>query len=290
MNTRLGKSFGLAFMVAVGILAVMFALGTFNAQQAGADVATETDGDVEYQLIIVDPDDPSPSQSRDFTVAFKTTEALDNYEPITIELKGFGLPSSIDPRSVLIRQATRDTDETTNERGVESLAHLSYAQDSGGLPADVTVSNGVITVEFGPEGTADNPTGWESIALNTWAVIRFRQSAGLTAPAEAGDYDIIIDGTTKKAAVTVARALTIDPSKGASGSDITVSGKAFANGSGTIHTAALGNNFADYNEDGMVDAVVQTDGEATADNLADDTYGIDTDNDGTADHNLIFKW
>ena len=36
MNTRLGKSFGLAFVVAVGILAVMFALGTFNAPKAGA--------------------------------------------------------------------------------------------------------------------------------------------------------------------------------------------------------------------------------------------------------------
>ena len=35
MNTRLGKSFGLAFVVAVGILAVMFALGTFNAPKAG---------------------------------------------------------------------------------------------------------------------------------------------------------------------------------------------------------------------------------------------------------------
>ena len=30
MNTRLGKSFGLAFVVAVGILAVMFALGTLE--------------------------------------------------------------------------------------------------------------------------------------------------------------------------------------------------------------------------------------------------------------------
>ena len=40
MNTRLGKSFGLAFVVAVGILALMFALGTFSAPQAGADVKT----------------------------------------------------------------------------------------------------------------------------------------------------------------------------------------------------------------------------------------------------------
>ncbi len=35
MNTRLGKSFGLAFVVAVGILALMFALGTFTSHQAG---------------------------------------------------------------------------------------------------------------------------------------------------------------------------------------------------------------------------------------------------------------
>ena len=41
MNTRLGKSFGLAFVVAVGILAVMFALGTFSSQQVGADDNTE---------------------------------------------------------------------------------------------------------------------------------------------------------------------------------------------------------------------------------------------------------
>ena len=42
MNTRLGKSFGLAFVVAVGILAVMFAMGTFGTQKAGADVKVGT--------------------------------------------------------------------------------------------------------------------------------------------------------------------------------------------------------------------------------------------------------
>ena len=42
MNTRLGKSFGLAFVVAVGILAVMFALGTFSAPKAGADVKADS--------------------------------------------------------------------------------------------------------------------------------------------------------------------------------------------------------------------------------------------------------
>ena len=54
MNTRLGKSFGLAFVVAVGILAVMFALGTFNAPKAGAQVATGGDS------IEIDPATPDP--------------------------------------------------------------------------------------------------------------------------------------------------------------------------------------------------------------------------------------
>ncbi len=36
MNTQVGKTFGLALLVAVGILAVMFALGTFSAQKTSA--------------------------------------------------------------------------------------------------------------------------------------------------------------------------------------------------------------------------------------------------------------
>ena len=36
MNTTVSKSFGLALLLAVGILAVMVAMGTFSSQQAGA--------------------------------------------------------------------------------------------------------------------------------------------------------------------------------------------------------------------------------------------------------------
>ena len=43
MNTRLGKSFGLAFVVAVGILALMFALGTFSAQTGRGGCRTQGD-------------------------------------------------------------------------------------------------------------------------------------------------------------------------------------------------------------------------------------------------------
>ena len=40
MNTKAVKSFGLALMLAAGVLAVLLALGTFSPQKAGAQ-ATE---------------------------------------------------------------------------------------------------------------------------------------------------------------------------------------------------------------------------------------------------------
>ena len=68
MNTRLGKSFGLAFVVAVGILALMFALGTFNAQKAGAQV---TDQVVE-DSIMIEPEKPAPGANVRITLTFNS--------------------------------------------------------------------------------------------------------------------------------------------------------------------------------------------------------------------------
>ena len=62
MNTRLGKSFGLAFVVAVGILAVMFALGTFSSPMVGAAVEA---GSVELSL-----DDQNPGAHTRVAVSF----------------------------------------------------------------------------------------------------------------------------------------------------------------------------------------------------------------------------
>ena len=86
MNTRLGKSFGLAFVVAVGILALMFALGTFNAQKAGAAAS-----DVELRL-----SDRNLDTHVEVTVSYSETDAATGEDAIAITFANLTLGSSSD--------------------------------------------------------------------------------------------------------------------------------------------------------------------------------------------------
>ena len=219
MNTRLGKSFGLAFVVAVGILAVMFALGTFNSQQVGAQAA----GSVEAGSISIDPNEPAPGASSAFTVSFRATAdgAVGNYGSIDVELEGFGIPSSIDVRDVQLRFY-----------GTSSSKSGTPSGKAAGLADDIRVSGDVITLDL----NANADAGTVAIANSEWVDIVIRKRAGVTAPALAGSYDVTVGDQTNEGAVTVEAALDIDPEKGGSGTMITVSGKAFANGTGTLST------------------------------------------------------
>ena len=219
MNTRLGKSFGLAFVMAVGILAVMFALGTFNSQQVGAQSS------VEGGSISIVPAQPDPGASSAFTVSFRATAngAVGNYGSIDVELEGFGIPSSIDVRDVQLRFY-----------GTGSTKGSTPSMKVAGLADDIRVSGDVITLDL--NGNPD--AGTVAIAASEWVDIVIRSRAGVTAPALAGSYDVTVGGQTSEEAVTVTATLSVDPDKGGSGTEVTVSGKAFANGTGTLSTYA----------------------------------------------------
>ena len=219
MNTRLGKSFGLAFVMAVGILAVMFALGTFNSQQVGAQSSVE-DGSIS-----IVPAQPDPGASSAFTVSFRATAngAVGNYGSIDVELEGFGIPSSIDVRDVQLRFY-----------GTGSTKGSTPSMKVAGLADDIRVSGDVITLDL--NGNPD--AGTVEIAASEWVDIVIRSRAGVTAPALAGSYDVTVGGQTSEEAVTVTATLSVDPDKGGSGTEVTVSGKAFANGTGTLSTYA----------------------------------------------------
>ena len=203
MNTRLGKSFGLAFVVAVGILALMFALGTFNAPKAGAEAAGN---------VSIVPASPDPGANVEVEVTFDNDSSpISNYGTFSIELEGWGLPSDIDTRDVLV--------------------HVGV---SAANPENVDVTGGKIIIELN-----ENSDGGIDIAAGETASVVIRKRAGLTAPANAGTYDVTVDGVIAADVVTVVAKLTVDPSKGGSGTMITVSGKAFANGTGSLFSRAL---------------------------------------------------
>ena len=89
MNTRLGKSFGLAFVVAVGILALMFALGTFNSQQVGAEAASD---------VSIVPASPDPGANVEVEVMFLNDNGpISNYGSFSIELEAGGSQATLTP-------------------------------------------------------------------------------------------------------------------------------------------------------------------------------------------------
>ena len=262
MSTRTGKTFGLALIMAVGILTVMFALGTFNAQKAGAQ-------DVNTGTITIDSATPAAGAAVQVKVTAEFTEAVQNYGEFTIELEGYGLPSSIDVKDVLIRTGSSATEFT-----------------EAGNPSNVDISGQVITIEL--EGTgADNDTdlGIE-IEAGEFAQITIRKRAGVTAPALAGKYDVSVGDETETNAVTVSPALKIDPKKGGSDTEITVSGKAFADGTGSLWTEALTN--PDSNDDGIVDKLVKGDDSGSIPTQSDNNdWGLSVDGGDDADFDLL---
>ena len=209
MNTRLGKSFGLAFVVAVGILAVMFALGTFNSQQVGADVSTGGS-------VTTTPDEPGPGAAIGMELTFQLAVSANAFDEITISLEDFGLPASIAERSVSVRVGA-----------------------SGDAAGAVDVDGDNIVVELPDLNGDDAGLG---IDASSYITIVIRKNAGITAPTAAGEYMVKVAYNDQTPAVelgmvNISRTVTVDPEKGGSGTEITVTGKAFADGTGTLSSA-----------------------------------------------------
>ena len=88
MTTKTGKTFGLALIMAVGILAVMFALGTFSSQKAGAAIV---DGEATLEL----PDAAIlGATSQAVTVTFTNDAAMPAGTLVKITLSGIEFPTT----------------------------------------------------------------------------------------------------------------------------------------------------------------------------------------------------
>jgi hypothetical protein len=206
MNTRLGKSFGLAFVVAVGILALMFALGTFNAQKAGAD---HVDNDVLSSQ--------KAGAGVSLTIEFTPNEIITAGDDLVIELEDFQIQSPIDADAISIKGAT-----TANA-------------------ADVSVSGSKITVEIpdmdGNAGAVDD------LAANKLVTIRVRSRAGVKNPTLA-DNTYMIKVTHGQVTLyeenpgPINATLKVAPEKGIEGEALTVSGVGFSTGTATIYLVA----------------------------------------------------
>ena len=277
MNTKAVKSFGLALLLAAGVLAVMLALGTFSIPKVGAQEADL----VETGSISVTPNTPGPGAAGIFTVTFRAASEIADFERLAVKLNGFGVPSSIEKAAVQIRLFNTDPDKAGDPT-------------STGFADDVSVSGNVITLEI-YDDSVQTTVGDIEIPTDTWVDLVFRQRAGLTAPAEAGTYGVSVGEETNHEAVKVSPSLSVKPGKGGGGTEVTVSGKAFANGTASLYTEYL--STPDTNNDGIVDAIAyigtitDTDGDGIPDdnpaNNDNNEWGIDVDGDGEADYQIF---
>ena len=195
MNTTVGKSFGLALLLAVGIIAVMVAMGTFSAQKAGAAV---TEGSVELSLTNQNPD-----AQTGVTVTFTENVAITSTtSPLAITFAGLTLGESNDfDEKVTITGPTDGGDVTytvANGEATTSDQDLSLV-----IPADIDVSEGAdgaqvfiageytVTVAVGEAGMPDADTPVDSTPTFTTVDSALAATATATAMATA-----MVDGQT----------------------------------------------------------------------------------------------
>ena len=147
-------------------------------------------------------------------------------DSITVNLKDFGVPSSISPAQISMDVEGAATGSTTG---------------TGANPSDVEVDGTKVTL-VGPFDTGGNsPVNLAAQGTSITKIV-FRRAAGITLPIRHGDYDIKIsttettedDGDGRENLVEVRRALTVSPTRGTRGTEVTISGKGFADGTADI--------------------------------------------------------
>ena len=162
---------------------------------------------------------PGSNQS----LVLKSTIEHDNTEDIIVKLDKFGVPSSIDTSDVRIS--------------------LTGGTADSGFPSDIEVDGTTVTL-VGPvvDGDGEN-VGSDD---HTGATITFRRGAGITLPIRHGDYDVIVenddgddDGVENQ--VNVRRQVTVKPTNGKRGTEITITAKGYSDNTHDI-VMGSGNN------------------------------------------------
>ena len=185
----------------------------------------------------------------DPTYAVSTAADADTQDSAVVEIVPFVLASAEEEAGTNQRLTINATLDAVPEGGAIKLEMKSFgglsnieANDvtiDGSTPSDVDVTGSTVTL-YWDDGADDA----EEAALDTTQIpIILRKSAGVTLPIRAGDYDIGVStdntttGTTGSVLVnrvTVVRTVKVSPESGTRGTEVTVSGSGFADGTADI--------------------------------------------------------
>jgi hypothetical protein len=227
MNTKIGTSFGLILIMAVGVILTMMALGMFSAKPAHAEIAavapvitpTTAGSGAQYTVAVTGASAPTSAMAVGSTITIKFDSKVT-------------VPSSIAASSVKLKATG------VGPAGAQGVANQLVSASA------ITVSGKAVTVtvpDMDP-GTAANSIGDNGILAGAGYSIIFNQSAGLINPVRAStmtqedvgvtgyDVDIITtnDATTQSADYNTTATAKFSPSTAARGATLTVSGVGFA--------------------------------------------------------------
>ena len=228
-----------------------------------ADGADNTNGPGAYTIAVTHDlatDKTSPGSSQSLTVESAIDHAVaDN---IIVKLEDFGVPSSIDADDVRVT--------------------IEGATPDSGSPSDIEIDGTTVTL-MGPivDGNGDNIAPVDI----TGATIDFRRGAGITLPIRDGNYDVKVESEDEdddgvQNWVTVRREVSVKPTSGKRGTEITISGKGFADGTADIEIGGMEDFTTAEVSDGTFSVTVDTAAKVDGDNVFDGaTTGTDEDED-----------
>ncbi|MDA1270225.1 MAG: hypothetical protein O3A93_03035, partial [Chloroflexi bacterium] len=176
MNTKIGKSFGLALLMAIGVVVTMLAMGMFSPGKASADHNTDS---TNVHLVTFTPGSFSVNAKTSWDVTFGVSSALTaGVGTVSITFpEGVVLPSTIDKTRVAAGGGT----------------------DIFPLTTDPTVSGSTVTLTVPATNASGGAlTGGTDIGAGETVTVAFSQLAGLVNPAKSGDAGSIALGTAGK--------------------------------------------------------------------------------------------
>ena len=199
---------------------------------------------------------PASSMTAGASIRLALTATLSGNEGdvITIKAADFGLPSTIDTDHVTINNVN---------------------------PSDVSVSGDTIEVVI-PDMDGPTATAADDLGTDAATTIRISSRVGITNPTTAGLYGITINDDATSAntgvdeavdavnVVKIESSVSLDPKKGSSTADVTVTGKGFSTGSATVFIDKTPGAATD---DPATTAVDETEATYEANNTYDD--GVD---------------
>jgi hypothetical protein len=245
MNTKIGTSFGLALLMAVGVIATMLALGMFSTQKANADVNV---GDINLSST-------SAGGNGQLSIEF-THEAVltagSGQIVVTFD-KNWGIPATI--AKSFITLTTHQTTGGTSNPAVDPSIVAGANSTTITITIDDTDSSttgnqsmqpqagGVTTphiLVFSPLAGITNPTasgvihgGTDSTASANWIAVHTTAETTPTdgAVPTTGSYT----GTYADVDLAILRSLSLSPTSGPRGTEVTATGKGYSStGTATV--------------------------------------------------------